>query len=199
MVFRPPPRIGLLGGTFDPPHVGHLIVAEVARVKLGLQQVQFVVAGQPWMKGECSPTQHRIRMVELAIEDNDAFVVNRSEVDRGGNTYTVDTLLELSAQMPGADFMFLVGADAAMKMPKWVEVEKALELATFVALTRPGHQLELHGPVLGRLRHLQVPPIDLSSTDIRRRFREGQAVRYQIPDAVGEYVRQQGLYQASGA
>ncbi|MDQ3931697.1 MAG: nicotinate-nucleotide adenylyltransferase, partial [Actinomycetota bacterium] len=132
-------KIGLLGGTFDPPHLGHLVVAEIARVTLELAEVQFVVAGQPWMREDFSKAEHRLSMVQLAAEGNSAFRVNRSEVDREGPTYTADTLEQLTAEMPGVALYFLVGADAAAKMEDWRGVEKALELATFVAVTRPGY------------------------------------------------------------
>lgn len=187
-------RIGLLGGTFDPPHLGHLVVAEVARVTLDLAEVQFIVAGQPWMREDFSQAEHRLSMVQLAAEDNSAFRVNRSEVEREGPTYTADTLEELTAEMPGATFYFLVGADAAAKMEEWRGVEKALELATFVAVTRPGYDLERRGKIRGRLEWLEVPAIDISATDLRRRFAAGEAVRYQLPRTVEEYVRQHGLY-----
>ncbi|MDP8960513.1 MAG: nicotinate-nucleotide adenylyltransferase [Actinomycetota bacterium] len=190
-------RIGLLGGTFDPPHLGHLVVAEVARVTLELCEVQFVVAGQPWMREDFSKGEHRLSMVQLAAEDNPAFRVNRSEVDREGSTYTADTLEELTAEMPAAALYFLVGADAAAKMEDWRDVEKALELATFVAVARPGYEVERRGRIRGRLEWLEVPAIDISSTELRRRFGAGEAVRYQLPRTVEDYVRQQGLYGAT--
>ncbi len=187
-------RIGLLGGTFDPPHLGHLIVAEVARVTLELTEVHFVVAGQPWMRDDFSKPEHRLSMVQLATEDNPAFRVNRSEVDREGPTYTADTLEELAAEIPAASLYFLVGADAAAKLEDWRRVEKALELATFVAVTRPGYDVERKGRIRGRLAWLEVPAIDISATELRRRFGTGEAVRYQLPRTVEEYVRLHGLY-----
>ncbi|MDP9021125.1 MAG: nicotinate-nucleotide adenylyltransferase [Actinomycetota bacterium] len=190
-----PRRIGLLGGTFDPPHLGHLVIAEVARVELDLDQVQFVVAGQPWMKQRCSPSEDRVRMVELAVADDPAFHVNRSEIDRGCLTYTVDTLQELQAAISGAELFFLVGEDAAANMPEWREVDKALELARFVMLTRPGYDVELDGPILGRLERLTTPEIGISSTDLRARFRQGRAVRHQLPDAVIDHIRAHSLYR----
>lgn len=189
------PRIGLLGGTFDPPHLGHLVVAEIARVALELDQVQFVVAGQPWMKDSWSDAEHRVEMVDLATKDNDAFRVNTSEVERSGPTYTADTLEELTSRMPGVELCFLLGADAAAKLEEWYAVERALELASFVAVTRPGHRLELDGPILGQVTALETPAIEISSTDLRRRFREGEAVRYQLPEAVEHYVRAHRLYR----
>ncbi|MFN2556217.1 MAG: nicotinate-nucleotide adenylyltransferase [Nitriliruptorales bacterium] len=190
-------RIGLLGGTFDPPHLGHLVVAEVARVTLQLSEVHLVVAGQPWMRDDFSQVEHRLSMVQLAAEDNATFRVNRSEVDREGATYTADTLEEIRSERPDADLYFLVGADAAAKLEDWHRVEKALELATFVAVTRPGYDVERKGPILGRLERLEVPAIDISGSDLRRRFGAGEAVRYQLPRTVEDYVREHGLYGAS--
>ncbi len=189
-------RIGLLGGTFDPPHLGHLVVAEVARVELRLDETHLVVAGDPWMKEDISPVEHRLRMVELAIEDDDHLVLNRTEVDREGVTFTVDTLEQLRAQEPEAELFFLLGADAAQKLPQWKEVERSLELATFVAVSRPGYEVALDDPILRQLHVLEAPSIGISSTDLRRRFRHGLAVRYQLPAAVEAYVREHGLYDA---
>lgn len=191
-----PPRIGLLGGTFDPPHIGHLVVGEVARVALGLGELQFVVAGEPWMKVRSSSAEDRCRMVELAIVDSSDFRLNRSEIDRAGPTYTVDTLRELATERPDAELVFLAGADAISRLPDWHEAEANLELATFVALSRPGYGLDLAGPMLGRVEELTVPAIDISSTELRRRFRDGEAVRYQLPLSVEAYVRERGLYGA---
>lgn len=192
----PAPRIGLLGGTFDPPHLGHLIVAEIARVRLELDVVRFVVAGEPWMKGEVSAADGRCRMVELAIEGEHGFELDRSEIDRPGPTYTIDTLETLTSEVPGADLFFLAGADAIEKLPLWNDAEKCLELATFVAVSRAGYSASLEGPLLDRVVRLDVPQIAISSTDLRRRFREGDAVRYQLPEAVEDHIRRRGLYGA---
>jgi nicotinate-nucleotide adenylyltransferase len=190
-------RLGLLGGTFDPPHLGHLVVAEVARVALSLDEVQLVVAGEPWMKGDHSAVEHRVRMVEIALDADPCLTVNRSEVDRPGVTYTVDTLVQLREGEPTAELHFLLGADAAQKLPQWKEVERSLDLATFVAVTRPGYHLVHDDPLLERVRELSVPHIDISSTDLRRRFAADEAVRYLVPPAVEAYVRERGLYGAA--
>lgn len=187
-------RIGLLGGTFDPPHLGHLVAAEEARVNLDLDAVHFVVAGEPWMKRRCSPAEDRVRMVELALEGNTDFVVNRTEVDRDGPTYTVDTLEDLRSRHAQVRLFFLLGADAAARVPEWKKGERCLDLATFVALTRPGYDLDLTGPTLEQVRRLEIPAIDVSSTDLRNRFRQGRAVRYQVTRAVEAFVRDRGLY-----
>lgn len=192
----PAPRIGLLGGTFDPPHLGHLVVAEVARVRLELDIVRFVVAGEPWMKDEVSSAEDRCRMVELAIAEHDAFQLDRSEIDRPGPTYTIDTLEKLVSEVPDADLYFLAGADAIEKLPLWNDVEKCLELATFVAVSRAGYDASLEGPLLDQVLRLDVPAIAISSTELRRRFREDDAVRYQLPRAVEDHVREHRLYGA---
>jgi nicotinate-nucleotide adenylyltransferase len=192
----PPRRIGLLGGTFDPPHLGHLVAAEVGRVSLALDEVQLVVAGSPWMKGDYSDPEHRVRMVEQAVADDPHLTVNRSEADRQGITYTYDTLQELTDREPDADLFFLLGADAAIRLSEWREIDKAIELATFVVLTRPGYDPPADEPLLAEAEWLEMPAIGISSTDLRRRFAHGLPVRYQLPAAVESYVREHGLYGA---
>lgn len=187
-------RIGLLGGTFDPPHLGHLIAAEQARVGLGLGQVRLLVAGDPWMKSTTSASRHRVAMVELAVADHDHLVVDDREIRRQGPTFTADTLEELRNEQPRCEFLFLLGADAAAKLPEWSRAEEALARATFVALTRPGYELDTTTPLLGKVQTLEVPTIGISSTDLRHRFAHGDAVRYQVPRAVEDYVRAHGLY-----
>jgi nicotinate-nucleotide adenylyltransferase len=191
-----PTRIGLLGGTFDPPHLGHLVVAEVARVALDLDGFHLVVAGDPWMKSEISPAEDRIRMVELAVEEDEHLHVNRMEADRDGPTYTAETLRVMRAERSDAELFFLVGADAAQKLGEWKQIERALELARFVVISRPGYEVALDTPLLRGVMRLPVPSIGISSTDLRRRFRDHEAVRYQLPDVVESYVRQRGLYGA---
>lgn len=191
-------RIGLLGGTFDPPHLGHLVVAEVARVRLDLDEVQFVVAGSPWMKDEWSPAEDRLRMVELATTEVEPFLVNRTEVEREGPTYTAETLEELHGADPRCELFFLLGADAAQRLGEWKQIDRALDHAAFVVLSRPGYSLAPDAPMLDRVRTLEVPQIGISSTDLRRRFREGDAVRFQVPDVVAAYVRDRRLYREGG-
>ena len=183
-------RVGLLGGTFDPPHVGHLIVAECARVSLGLEEMRFVVAGQPWMKDEFTAGAHRLAMTRLAVDASPTFVVDDREVRREGPTYTADTLEELHEELPDASFTFVVGADAAASLPQWRRIDDAMRLASFVVAPRPGYAADAPEGVVP----LDAPAIDLSSTDIRRRFAEGGATRYQVPLAVGDYIRDHGLY-----
>lgn len=190
-------RLGLLGGTFDPPHLGHLVVAECARVALGLEEVRFVVAGAPWMKEESATPEQRVEMTRLAVRDDPPLTVDDREVRRAGPTYTVDTLTELSRAEPDVPLFFLAGADAVEKLARWHRPADCLALATFVAVTRPGFPLDLDGPLLRRVRLLEVPPIGVTSTDLRHRFGSGGAVRHQLPPVVEDYVRKHGLYGAS--
>lgn len=186
--------MGLLGGTFDPPHLGHLVVAEVARTTLGLDEVRLLVAGDPWMKRSTSPVEHRVAMARLAVEDNDALVVDERETARPGPTYTAETLEELRSEEPDTDWWFLIGADALERLADWHRAADALRLATFVAVTRPGYHLDLSGGLLGDVVRLEVPLIGVSSTDLRRRVAAGEAIRYLVPRRVERYIRDRALY-----
>jgi len=189
-------RIALLGGTFDPPHIGHLIVAEAARVALELDEVRFVVAGMPWMKSSVSPARDRFAMVQLAVADNLFFVADASESDRPGPTFTVDTLRTVALAEPDAAMFFLLGADAAQMLPKWHDIDACLGLATFVVVGRMGYATG-DGPFDDRLLHVEVPLLDISSTELRSRFAAGTSVRYLVPADVERYVREHGLYGAT--
>lgn len=189
-------RVGLLGGTFDPPHLGHLVVAETARVELGLDEVRLLVAGDPWMKEGHSEAAHRVAMARLAVAGDPHLVVDDRETRRDGPTYTADTLEELRSEEPGVVWTFLLGADAAAKLPRWRRAADALALASFVVVTRPGHRVELTGGLLSGLAELEVPQIEISSTELRRRVREGGAVRYLVPAPVLAYIGEHGLYRS---
>ena len=191
-----PRRIGLLGGTFDPPHLGHLVVAEIARVRLSLSDVLLLVAGDPWMKKTSSSPEHRVAMARLAVADHPSLHCDDREVRRSGPTYTADTLEELTEEDPDASFVFLLGSDALEHLPSWKRVRRALELGEFVAVRRPGTALVRDDPLQQQVGELTVPQLDISSTDLRERFARGDAVRFQLPRAVEEYVRREGLYGA---
>lgn len=198
-------RVGILGGTFDPVHLGHLIIAEEARVGLELDRVIFIPTGHPWLK-EASPVASggdRLRMVELAIVSNSAFQVSSNEVDRSGPTYTVETLQELTREL-GTDAIlhFIIGMDALEQFDRWKEPEKLLSLCRLAIVSRPGHQgidvNDLVGryPQAGsRLTLLSVPRIEISSTEIRRRVSDGISIRYLVPDSVEGYISQHKLYR----
>lgn len=193
-------RVGVMGGTFDPIHNGHLVAAEEVRHALALERVLFVPAGDPWQKGgtSVSPADDRLEMVRRATADNDAFDVSRVDVDRGGPTYTIDTLRTLGEQLPGDELFFITGADAILEILTWKDPQDVLGLGSFVAVTRPGHDLAgLRKLGIGeRVRSIEIPALAISSTDIRRRVREGRPIRYLVPAAVEDYIREHGLYAA---
>lgn len=193
-----PRRLGLLGGTFDPPHLGHLVVAECARVELPLDEVRLLVAGEPWMKGG-TPTSasERVQLTEAAVAHDPHLVVDAREVQRDGPTYTADTLAELHAEEPDAELYFLLGEDAAAGLPRWERIDEAFALATFVVVTRPGHPAPPTASLPERVVHLEVPQLEVSSTELRDRYRAGKGTRYLVPDAVEAAVRELGLYGAA--
>jgi nicotinate-nucleotide adenylyltransferase len=190
-------RVGLLGGTFDPPHLGHLVVAECARVELDLDELRFLVAGDPWMKSTVSPVADRVAMVRAAIDDAEGFALDDREVHREGPTFTADTLAELHAEEPGTDWWFVLGEDAADTLHRWERVADAFALATFVVVTRPGHRAPARERLPAEVVHLEIPQLEVSSTQLRARFAGRHATRYLVPDGVDRYVRRRGLYGAT--
>ena len=194
-----PRRIGLLGGTFDPPHLGHLVVAECARVELGLDEVRLLVAGEPWMKSAVSDAHDRVALVAAAVTDAPGLVCDAREVGRPGPTYTADTLAELRAEDPDAEYFFVLGEDAAAALPAWDRIADAFALATFVVVTRPGNEPPDKASLPGPIVHLEIPQLSVSSTDLRARFARGGATRWLVPPAVDAEVRRRGLYGAPTA
>ncbi len=185
--------IGLLGGSFDPIHHGHLLAAQAVREALDLTQVRFVPAReQPFKQGRhAAPAALRARMVELAIADEPAFALEPLELERPGPSYTVDTLRALRAREPEARFALLVGADAARDLPAWHEAPALPELATLVIFARPGAEV----PVLPwPSRTVTVPAVGISATEIRRRVAAGRSLRYWVPDPVARFIVAEGLY-----
>lgn len=201
-----PLRVGLLGGSFDPVHIGHLILAEEARGQLDLSLVYFVPAADPPHKRDrrLAPVEHRIRMLEMAIEGNDSFAISRVDVDRPGPHYTVDLIQLVRRQLPdGAELFFLMGFDSLRDLPTWREPARLIATAHLVALTRPDipidwEQLEAKLPgVRERVRILDMPELEIASHDLRQRVSEGRSIRYQVPDSVREYIEEQGLYSGT--
>lgn len=192
-------RIGVMGGTFDPIHHGHLVAAEEARHAFDLELVLFVPVGDPWQKADqnVSPAADRVEMVRLAIADNSAFDISCVDVDREGPTYTIDTLRSLADVHASADLFFITGADAILEILTWKDPDEALALATFVAVTRPGHDLAgLHElGIEERVVMLEIPALAISSTDIRARVAAGRPIRYLVPIAVERYIAEHGLYR----
>lgn len=194
-------RVGVMGGTFDPVHTGHLVTADEARHACELDEVLFVPAGHPWQKAdtEVAPAEDRYLMVVIATASNPAFTVSRIELDREGPTYTLDTLRALKAERPGAELFFITGADAILQILSWREPEAVLREARFIAATRPGYDLErlekeLPAGLEDRVTVMEIPALAISSTDIRRRAREGRPIRYLVPAGVAAYIEKTGLY-----
>lgn len=190
-------RVGLLGGTFDPPHVGHLVVAEVVRERLGLDQVRLLVAGDPWMKDQESAATHRFAMARAATATNPRIVVDDRETRRDGPTYTAETLAELHAEEPDSEFTFLLGADAAAHLPDWHQVAEALDLATFVVVARPGSVMPDHD-LMDRVTVVEAPLVDISSTQLRAAVAAGESIRHRVPDSVVHHIRGHCLYGSCG-
>jgi nicotinate-nucleotide adenylyltransferase len=198
-------RIGLMGGTFDPIHHGHLVAAEEARWQFDLDTVLFVPTGQPWQKPVgVSPAEDRYRMTVIATASNPAFEVSRVEIDHPGPTYTVDTLRRLRAELgEDARLFFITGADAVLHILTWKDREEVLALAEFIAATRPGYDLERLTERLPlareRLHPMEIPMLAISSTEIRARVARGAPIQYLVPDGVVEYVVERGLYRSQPA
>ncbi len=195
-------RLGVLGGTFDPVHIGHLIAAECVRDAMQLDQVIFVPAGRPPHKsgpaqpGAAATAEMRLRMVEAAIQSHIGFTVSDIEIRRGGLSYTVDTLQDISAAYPGARLYFILGADLLAELPAWRDMDRALSLATFVAVHRPGVTLSDMPPALrGIVKPLEIPGVDVSSSIIRGRVKDGKSIRYLVPAPAQDIIEEEGLYR----
>ncbi|ACX51362.1 nicotinate (nicotinamide) nucleotide adenylyltransferase [Ammonifex degensii KC4] len=189
-------RLGLLGGTFDPIHFGHLAVAEAVRYEMGLDKVYFIPSGQPpHKKRKVAPAEHRLAMVRLAVASNPYFEVSTVEIERPGPSYTVDTVKEFRRLFPQAEIFFILGMDALAEFLTWHRVEELLTLCHFVVATRPGYPSAVKGGRGRRVTVLPVPGVAVSSTEIRERVRAGKPIKYLLPEAVEEYIYAHGLYQ----
>ncbi|MHA3684464.1 nicotinate-nucleotide adenylyltransferase [Leucobacter sp. HY1910] len=187
-------RIGVMGGTFDPIHNGHLVAASEVAQSFDLDEVVFVPTGRPWQKNKVSPSEHRYLMTVIATASNPRFTVSRVDIDRDGATYTVDTLRDLRAKWPDAEMFFISGADAVEQIVSWKDVERLWDLAHFIAVSRPGHELSLSGLSGKHVSLLEVPALAISSTDCRARVGRGDPVWYLVPDGVVQYIAKYGLY-----
>jgi nicotinate-nucleotide adenylyltransferase len=197
-------NIGLMGGTFDPPHLGHIAIAEEARRLFHSSEVVFVLAGHPYFKSiaHISAAEHRVKMLELALAPTPYFKVSLMEIERPGPTYTVDTILRLKEKLgAGHDIYFILGWDSLLSLPRWQDPARLINLCRLVAAPRPGYPvpgvtlLEKDLPGISqRVTVMEQPLLDISSSDIRERVRRGLPFEHMVPWAVAEYIREQGLY-----
>jgi nicotinate-nucleotide adenylyltransferase len=194
-------RIGVFGGTFDPVHVGHLVAAVNVRYALGLDRVLMVVANEPWQKvgeREVTPARDRLALVEAAVASSEGVEASSLEVDRGGVSYTADTVAELRQIYPGAELYLVVGADVVGGIDTWERLEAVRTLVTLVAVNRPGArtvELGVEGPLSGwRSVAIEMPALEISSTDLRDRAATGRPLDFLVPDAAVRVIRERGLY-----
>jgi nicotinate-nucleotide adenylyltransferase len=188
-------RIGLFGGTFDPPHVGHLVTAVNVRHALNLDIVILMVANDPWQKSgarDVTTAEHRFAMVEAAVSVVDGVIAGRDEIDRGGPSYTADTLMALAEKHPGAELFTIVGDDAAAGLTSWTRVEQVAEYSQLVVVDRPGVAVEL--PKQFNWLRVESPRLEVSSTDLRSRFSDGRPLDYLVTEPVLRVIEERGLY-----
>jgi len=190
-----PQHIGVFGGTFDPPHVGHLVTAVNVRYTLALDLVILMVANVPWQKAgqrDITPAADRLAMVEAAVSEVDQLVAGGHEISAGGASYTADTLRRLGNEYPGSELYTIVGDDAAAGIHTWERVDEVLSRSRMVVVDRPGKPVTLDDTI--DWIHVEVPRLDVSSTDLRARFGDGRPLDYLVPDAVLDVIRERGLY-----
>jgi nicotinate-nucleotide adenylyltransferase len=191
-------RLGIMGGTFDPIHHGHLVAASEVAHLFRLDEVVFVPTGQPWMKAgrKTSAAEDRYLMTVIATASNPRFSVSRVDIDRPGPTYTIDTLREIrEIHGPDVELFFITGADALAQMLSWRNKDELFRLAHFIGCTRPGHKLADPGLPEGRVSLVEVPALAISSTECRERVRAGEPVWYLVPDGIVQYINKRGLYR----
>jgi nicotinate-nucleotide adenylyltransferase len=191
-------RIGVMGGTFDPIHHGHLVAASEVAHFFGLDEVVFVPTGQPWQKEDrqVSSSEDRYLMTVIATASNPRFSVSRIDIDRGGPTYTIDTLRDLHAERGDeAEFFFITGADALSRLMSWQDVKELFALAHFVGCTRPGHRLTGQGLPEDQVSLVEIPALAISSTDCRQRVAAGEPIWYLVPDGIVQYITKRRLYR----
>ena len=191
-----------MGGTFDPIHHGHLVAASEVQAWFDLDEVVFVPTGDPWQKSgrEVSPAEDRYLMTVIATAANPRFNVSRVDIDRGGPTYTIDTLRDLTGLKPGAELYFITGADALADIFTWRDAGELFDLANFVGCTRPGYDMDsttLDGIPSDRVTMVEIPALAISSTDCRERKQRGEPVWYLVPDGVVQYIAKHDLYPES--
>jgi nicotinate-nucleotide adenylyltransferase len=194
----PGSRVGIMGGTFDPIHHGHLVAASEVAHFFSLDEVIFVPTGQPWQKNgrAVSAPEDRYLMTVIATASNPRFAVSRVDIDRPGETYTIDTLRDLRAERgPETEFFFITGADALAQIISWRDADELFKLAHFVGCTRPGHQLTDSGLPHDKISLIEIPALAISSTECRDRVRGGEPIWYLVPDGIVQYISKRRLYQ----
>jgi nicotinate-nucleotide adenylyltransferase len=189
-------RIGIMGGTFDPIHHGHLVAASEVAQYFDLDKVIFVPTGEPYQKPDATASEHRYLMTVIATAANPRFTVSRVDIDRQGPTYTIDTLRDIHDENPDAELFFITGADAVAQILDWKNVKELWSLAHFVAVSRPGHSLSASGLSDQDVSLLEVPALAISSTDCRSRVGRGYPVWYLVPDGVVQYISKHHLYRS---
>lgn len=190
-----------MGGTFDPIHHGHLVAASEVAARFHLDEVVFVPTGKPSFKQgtDVSAAEDRYLMTVVATASNPSFTVSRVDIDRPGLTYTIDTLRDLRRMRPEAELFFITGADAVAQILRWKDAEELWDLAHFVAVTRPGHNLDISALPQDIVSTLEIPALSISSTDCRQRVAHGQPVWYLVPDGVVQYIAKHKLYQGNSS
>ncbi|MFC6275744.1 nicotinate-nucleotide adenylyltransferase [Levilactobacillus tangyuanensis] len=186
-------RVGILGGTFNPPHLGHLVIADQVATQLGLDEVRFMPDAEPPHVDRklAIPAAQRVAMVKAAIADNPLFKLELTEVERGGRSYTYDTMVQLTRAHPENQYYFIIGGDMVAYLPKWYRIEELEKLVQFVGVCRAGYARETPYPVLW----VDMPQIGISSTMVRDQVRRGQSIRYLVPTLVDLYIKEHLLYR----
>lgn len=184
-------KIGILGGTFDPPHIGHLIIAEEVRIKLNLAEIWFIPTNTQVHKAQAKTTAHdRLQMVKRAIKDHPYFKVNSIEVNNPYQSYTIYTMKQLTKEFPNYQFYFIIGADMVEYLPNWKNIDELINLVTFVGVKRFGYSLKTNYPII----QVDIPEIKISSTELRKRLSKDERCRYLIPQLVYDYIKEYKLY-----
>lgn len=185
-------KVGILGGTFNPPHLGHLIIADQVKDQLGLEKILFLPSARPpHANGKTTiEAKHRAKMVEKAIEEYPEFELDQTEIERGGKSYTFDTIKALSEQNPDIEYYFIIGADMVEDLPSWYKVEELVRLVQIVAVNRPNYSVETPYPLI----FIDVPNIEISSSIIRQKISDHCSVKFLLPDKVLDYIESEGLY-----
>ncbi|CQR46913.1 Nicotinate-nucleotide adenylyltransferase [Paraliobacillus sp. PM-2] len=187
-------KVGLLGGTFDPPHIGHLVIAEEVYHQLKLDEVWFIPSNEPPHKDKASTAViNRVAMVEAAIDDNDHFFLKTIEIDRPGKSYTFNTIHLLKEIYPDTSFYFIIGADMVEYLPKWNKIDELINMVKFVGVKRPEYELDTNYPIIA----VDIPGLDISSTMIRNRVKQNKPITYFVPSSVRRLIKENRLYESS--